>query len=197
MGNNAFMTHNGLKVRLNHDYCSEYLGEDKFMPWYISIEAFDSLRGFLTILSLIVLMFTHQDPVYSGGFLVVIYLLGFFVSQSYFNMAIWNLLYGFIYMIYSLLSKFFIQYIAIVVISFVTKEYLLLISFLVARIICFVIIHIINIVRGKLLLKKYGVYLGDVEITAIKLINFYSQKNINYKQWITGYSAFVNNNEAT
>ena len=40
----AFMTHNGLKVRLNHDFCAQYMDEENILAWYISIEAFDSLQ---------------------------------------------------------------------------------------------------------------------------------------------------------
>lgn len=45
--NSAFMTHNGLKVRINHDFCLRNIREENITPWYTSIEAFDSLRAFL------------------------------------------------------------------------------------------------------------------------------------------------------
>lgn len=61
------MTHNGLKVRLNHDFCAQYMDEENILAWYISIEAFDSLRVVLSIITAIVIMFMHEDPIYSGG----------------------------------------------------------------------------------------------------------------------------------
>jgi len=153
--------------------------------------------GLLSILSLIFAMFKHLNPVYSGLIIAIMYLFGFYISQSYFEMASFNMICGPIYIIfykiYSFLSRFFIQYIAIVVLLIITKKYRLLLSFIVARIVCFFLVTIINITRSKQLLKKYGVYLGDVEITAINLLLLYSDKNINYEQWIKEYSEFIHN----
>lgn len=197
MGRNAaFMTHNGLKVRLNYDFCADYLDEEKILPWYISIEAFDSLRGLLAIIVAIIMIFNHGNPIYVGLVIATFYLFGYYISQSFFEMALLNLVYGFIYMLYSYLSKFFIQYIALVVIAIICKEYWLLLSYVAARIACYVILTIINIIQSKYILKKYGVYMGDVERTAAKMIQFYSSKNIKYKQWVKEYSSFINDREA-
>ena len=133
------MTHNGLKVRLNHDFCAQYMDEENILPWYISIEAFDSLRGVLSIITAIVMMFNHTSPLYSGVIILLIYLLGYYISQSFFEMALLNMVYGFFYMIYSQVARFFIPYIALVVISIITKEYYILLSFIVARITGFVV----------------------------------------------------------
>lgn len=189
----SFKTPNGLKVRLNPYFCFKYLEEKNIQFWFLSIEAFDELRGFLSVLSLILTMINHRSPVYSGLTIAIMYLYGYYISQSFWGMALLNMIYGPIYMIYSFLSRFFIQYIAIVVLLIITKEYWLLLSFIVARIVCFFLVTIINITRSKQLLKKYGVYLGDVEITAIKLLQFYSDKSINYEQWIKEYSEFIHN----
>ena len=189
----AFMTHNGLKVRLNHDFCAQYMDEENILPWYISIEAFDSLRGVLSIITAIVMMFNHTSPLYSGVIILLIYLLGYYISQSFFEMALLNMVYGFFYMIYSQVARFFIPYIALVVISIITKEYYILLSFIVARITGFVVSSTINIVRAKYYYKKYGIYLGDVEITAIKLLQFYSDKDVTFKKWIKEYSRFMKN----
>lgn len=188
--NSAFMTHHGLKVRLNQDYCMQYLKEEKVLPWYISIEAFDSFSGFLSIIGAIILLFSHQSPVYAGIVILMLYLFGMLVSQSFFLMGLFNLIYGLIFMLYEKLMKLFIPYIALVII-FITKEYTIFVAYLIVRFACFILIHIINIVRGKILYSKYGVYLGDVEITAIKLLNIYSDKEIIYKKWLENYSNFI------
>lgn len=188
----AFMTHNGLKVRLNHDFCAEYIEEKNILPWYISIEAFDSLRSFLSIVCAIIMMFTHVNPIYAGAIILVMYFYGYLVSQSFSMMAILNMIYGFFYMLYSFLNKLFISYIALVVIAVITGEYWILLSFVATRIICFIILRFVNLAQSKYIFNKYGVYLGDVETTAVKLLQFYSDKNIKYKQWIKEYSAFMN-----
>jgi len=41
------------------------------------------------------------------------------------------------------------------------------------------------------IILKYGVYFGDVEITAIKLLNIYSEKEVVYKKWLEDYSNFI------
>ena len=79
------MTHNGLKVRLNHDFCAQYMDEENILAWYISIEAFDSLRVVLSIITAIVIMFMHEDPIYSGVIISVMYFIGYIISQSYFQ----------------------------------------------------------------------------------------------------------------
>jgi len=191
--NSAFMTHHGLKVRLNHDFCTENIAEQKIIPWYISIEAFDSLRVVLAVISTVLLMFFHKHGfLYSCSIITISYLYGYYISQSYFEMALLNLIYGFFYMIYSFLDRLFIPYIALVIISVITKEYGILMSFVFSRVICFLILSIVNIIRAKHYMKKYGVYLGDVEITAAKLIQFYSDNDLKFNQWLKEYSEFMN-----
>lgn len=119
----AFITHNGLKVRLNHDFCAEYINEANILPWYISIEAFVSLRVVLSIITTIIMMFIHNNPFYSGAIIAIMYLFGYYISQSYFEMIQLNMIYGFFYMFYSLLDRFFIPYIVLLVIGVITKEY--------------------------------------------------------------------------
>ncbi len=187
----AFMTHNGLKVRLNHDFCAQYMDEENILAWYISIEAFDSLRVVLSIITAIVIMFMHEDPIYSGVIISVMYFIGYIISQSYFQMVLWNWIYGSFYMLYSLLDRFFIPYIALVVIGIITKEYYILLSFIIARMVCFIVLFIINNKIARYYHKKYGIYLGDVERTAIKLIQFYSDKDITFDKWIKEYLRFM------
>jgi len=191
----AFMTSNGLKVRLNHDFCVQYLEESNISSWYISIEGFDSLRGILSIISVIVMMLTHESPIFAGVTIAALYLFGYYVSQSFFMMALLNLVYGLFYMIYSFLSKFFVQYIAIVVIAIITHEYWLVLSFVAARAVCFIILNILNVIKSKYTFSRYGVYIGDVEITAIRMLQFYSSKNIKCKQWLKEYSTFMKTEE--
>ena len=172
----AFMTHNGLKVRLNYDFCARYIKEDCILPWFTSIEAFDSLRYILSIITAITMMLKHEAPLYSGGMIAIMYFYGFFISQSYFQMVLWNFFYVIFYMIYSKLNKLFIPYIYIIliIISFITKEYFVLLAFMIVRMGCFLIILIVIIIRSNYYNKKYGFYLGDVEVTTAKLINLYS-----------------------
>ena len=105
----AFMTYNGLKVRLNYDFCARYIKEDCILPWFTSIEAFDSLRYILSIITAITMMLKHEAPLYSGGMIAIMYFYGFFISQSYFQMVLWNFFYVIFYMIYSKLNKLFID----------------------------------------------------------------------------------------
>jgi len=191
----AFKTQNGLKVRLNPAFCVQYLEEEKIWPWNISIEAFDSLRSVLSNITAIILMFKHATPFYSGIIILIMYLYGYYVSQSYLEMALLNMVYGYFYMLYSQLEKFFIPYIVLIVISIITKEYYILLSFIVARVVGFVIVTTITIIRGKYYYKKNGIGLGDVEITAIKLIQLYSDKDITFNKWIKDYSRFMNKYE--
>lgn len=189
--NNAFLTHNGLKVRLDQDYCMQYLEKEKALPWLISIEAFDTFSSFLSIIGTIILLFTHQSPFYAGIVIMALYLFGILVSQSFFLMGLFNLIYGLIFMLYEKLMRLFIPYIALAVITFITKEYLIFVAFLIVRFACFILTHLINIIRGKMLFSKYGVYIGDVEMTAIKLLNIYSNEEIVLKKWLENYSNFL------
>ena len=186
----AFKTANGLKVRLNHFFCEKYLDQKDIVAWHCYIEAFDSLRGFLSILGLIYFMLSNEDPILTVWMLIVMYLMGFFISQSYSVMSIY-FFYTLIYGLYAFLSKYFLQYVAVLVIAIITKRYILMVSYIVARFISFLIVTIINFVRAKIILKKYGVYLGDVEITAIKLIKLFSPQKIKINQWIKEYSGFM------
>ena len=188
----AFMTHNGLKVRLNYDFCARYIKEDCILPWFTSIEAFDSLRYILSIITTITMMLKHEAPLYSGGMIAIMYFFGYYISQSFFQMSLFNLLYGIFYMIYSKLDRLFIPYIALIVISLITKEYFILLAFIIARMGCFLILFVVNIIRLDYYNKKYGVYLGDVEVTAAKLINLYSDGYISFKKWLKEYSEFIN-----
>lgn len=187
----AFMTHNGLKVRLNHKFCTKYMNEEYILPWYISIEAFDSLRVVLSIITAIVMMFIHGDPIFSSFLIAVMYLFGYYISQSYFEMVLLNMIYGYFYMFYSMIGRFFIPYIALVLIAIITKEYYIILSLIIARIVGYVVLSTINIVRAKYYYKKYGIYFGDVEITAIKLIEFYSDKAMTFDKWVKEYSEFI------
>jgi hypothetical protein len=189
--NSAFMTHNGLKVRINHDFCLRNIREENITPWYTSIEAFDSLRGLLAIICTIIMMFMHEEPIYTGILIIASYLFGYLVSQSYSLMVLLNMVYGLLYMLYSILSKYFIQYIVLIVIAIIKKEYFLLLSYICARLICFIIMSTINALRGRYYFNKYGFYLGDVEITAIKILQFYSIKSKKFKQWINEYKGFL------
>lgn len=189
--NSAFMTHNGLKVRLNLDYCIQFLKEDNIIPWFISIEAFDSLRGLLSIIGTIFILFAHYDPISAGLQIMILYLFGFFVSQSFFLMTTLNFVYGLVFMLYEKLSRFFIPYIFLVIATIITKEYWILFAYVIVRVICFILIRFINIIRGKRYFLRYGVYFGDVEITAIKLLGFYSDKKIVLAKWMEDYSMFV------
>jgi hypothetical protein len=103
---NVFFTHNGLKVRLNHDFCTLNIKDEDILPWYISIESFDSMRGMLSIIVAILMMITHKDPIFSGMMIISIYFVGFIISQSYVYMVIFNMVYGLIYMLYSFLRRF-------------------------------------------------------------------------------------------
>lgn len=185
------MTHNGLKVRINHDFCLRNIREENITPWYTSIEAFDSLRGLLAIICTIIMMFMHEEPIYTGILIIASYLFGYLVSQSYSLMVLLNTVYGLLYMLYSILSKYFIQYIVLIVIAIIKKEYFLLLSYICARLICFIIMSTINALRGRYYFNKYGFYLGDVEITAIKILQFYSIKSKKFKQWINEYKGFL------
>lgn len=143
------MTHNGLKVRINHDFCLRNIREENITPWYTSIEAFDSLRGLLAIICTIIMMFMHEEPIYTGILIIASYLFGYLVSQSYSLMVLLNMVYGLLYMLYSILSKYFIQYIVLIVIAIIKKEYFLLLSYICARLICFIIMSTINALRGR------------------------------------------------
>ncbi|WP_066069665.1 hypothetical protein [Neobacillus soli] len=188
---NGFITHHGLKVRLNPDYCFEYLErEDDVGAWFTSIEAFDSFRGFLSLIGAIILMFTDVSPINAGIIIIALYTFGFVVSQSFTLMGIFNLIYGLIFMVYELLLRFFIPYIALFGVMFITKQYMVLVAFLAARIILFLLMSTINIIQSKWLFSKYGLYIGDVEITAIKLLKFYSKDRIVFKKWMQDYSRF-------
>jgi len=106
-------------------------------------------------------------------------------------MMILNFVYGFIYMIYSLITRFFLQYAILIGAAIFTREYYILSAFVLARIICFIITHLVNIVQLKHYSKKYNVPIGDVEITAAKLLIFYSDENLNFKRWLIKYSDFI------
>jgi len=188
----AFMTHNGLKVRLNHNFCVQNVEEKNILPWYISIEAFDSLRGILSIISAIIMMLLHKDIIYSGIVIMIMYFIGFIISQSYFYMVMLNMIYGLFYMAYSFIERFFIQYIALIIISIISKEFMILLVFIGVRLACFVVMNIINIILLKYYYGKYKIHMGDVEITAAKILQFYSDKDINFKQWISDYSNYIN-----
>lgn len=191
--NFSFLTTKGLKIRLNHDYCLNYIDMENVKAWYMSIEAFDSLRRILSIITAIILMLSHATLTSSFLLLMIMYFVGFFVSQSYFDMVILNWIYGFLYIIYAMLEKFFIPYIVLVLIGFITGELDILLVVIASRFICFIIINSINMIKGKYYYKKYGFYLGDVEITAVKLIKFYSDYKIGFREWIEGYSKFIQN----
>ena len=111
------------------------------------------------------MMLKHEAPLYSGGMIAIMYFFGYYISQSFFQMSLFNLLYGIFYMIYSKLDRLFIPYIALIVISLITKEYFILLAFIIARMGCFLILFVVNIIRLDYYNKKYGVYLGDVEVT--------------------------------
>lgn len=188
----AFMTHNGLKVRLNHDFCTEYIREENILPWYISIEAFDSLRRILSLLTAIILLIIYnKNLLYSSVIITVSYLVGYFISQSYFEMVLWNFTYGLFYMAYSVIEKFFLPYIAFIVISIIMNNYIIVLSFVIARVLCFILLCVINYIYARYYIRKYRIYIGDVERTAAKLILLYSDKGIEYKQWIEEYARFI------
>lgn len=169
----------------------QYLKEEKVLPWLISIEAFDTFSGFLSIIGVIFLLFSHESSLYAGLVIMVLYLFGMLVSQSFFLMGLFNLIYGLIFMLYEKLMRLFIPYIALFVITIITKGYMIFVAYLIVRFACFILTHSINIIRGKIFFSKYGVYIGDVEITAIKLLNIYSDNEIVYKKWLEDYSIFL------
>jgi len=115
-----------------------YLGhkEEKVLPWLISIEAFASFSGFLSVIGTIILLITHHTPVYAGIVIMVLSLFGLLVSQSFFLMGIFNLIYGLIFILYEKLLRLFIPYIALIVITFITKEYMVFIAFHIVRFAC-------------------------------------------------------------
>lgn len=189
--NIAFMTHHGLKVRLHHDFCVHNLEESTILPWYTSIEAFDSLRGILSIIGAIVMMLTHRNPVYAGITIAILYFVGFIISQSFFFMAILNLLYGLFYMAYSFIQRLLIPYITLLTITFISKEYIILLVYIAVRIACSIAIIIIYTIVLKYYKTTYGIAIGDVEITAIKLLQLYSKNNIEFKQWLLEYSNYL------
>ena len=191
----SFMTHNGLKVRINHDFCLENIKEENILPWYTSIEAFDSLRGIMAIVCAVIMMLMHKEPIYSGVTITIVYMLGYFISQSYGLMVLLNMVYGLFYMFYSILSKFFVQYIALIILVIITKEYYLLLSYIASRLICFIILMIVDIIRKNYYFKRFGFCLGDVEITAIKMLQFYSIESKKYKQWVNEYKEFIDSRE--
>ena len=147
----AFMTHNGLKVRLNYDFCARYIKEDCILPWFTSIEAFDSLRYILSIITAITMMLKHEAPLYSGGMIAIMYFYGFLYHSLIFKWYCGIFFYVIFYMIYSKLNKLFIPYIYIIliIISFITKEYFVLLAFMIVRMGCFLIILIVIIIRSN------------------------------------------------
>lgn len=193
--NRAFKTVNGMKVRLDLQYCLRFLrSEDEVSAWSVAIEAFSSFAGFLSLLGAIVLMFFDLDP-WSMGFAVLfLYLFGFIVSQSYRLMSIFVLIYGLVFMVYESLMRFFIPHIALLVVTIVTKQYLLLLAYLIARILGFLLVITFIGWRGKSYVSRYGVYMGDTELTAIKLLKYYSDERIDEEKWMVDYGRFVREN---
>lgn len=188
---NAFMTHNGLKVRLNHEYCISDMTDEAILAWYTSIEAFDSLRSVLAIIVSFFSLAVGLSPINSAFIICVAYLIGYWISQSFFYMVILNLIYGYFYMLYQFMGKFFIQYVALIIYAIIKKDYWFLVAYIVARVACYIILHLLSLPYGRYIYKKYGVIITDVEVTAIKLLKFYSENGKNFKNWLANYSRFM------
>jgi hypothetical protein len=141
----GFITTHGLKVRLDYDYCSDHMNEDGCISWDLSIEAFDSLPRIISIIITIGLMFSHVEPIRGGIIIFFTYTIALIVSQSYICMSTINFIYGFIYMLYQFLQKLFIAYITLILADIITKEYWLLLSFVVSRLLCFLLQQTVNI----------------------------------------------------
>ena len=109
---NAFLTHHGLKIRLNHDYCTADMTDETIFAWYTSIEAFDSLRGVLAIVASFIALAVGISPIKTVVLICFAYFTGYWISQSFFDMVLLNLVYGYFYMAYQFLEKFFLPYIA-------------------------------------------------------------------------------------
>lgn len=186
-----FKTTNGMKVKLDPFYCLEqFKKDDDVKSWFLSIEAFNSLGGFLSVISICFLMFTDIDPINTGMTIIIMYVFGFIVSQSYILMFIFNSFYSFIFIVYEILLKFFIPFILLIIVMFITEQYFIFLLYIVIRIALSTLKFLFNIIRSKVFYKKYGVSIWDVEITAIKSLNIYSKKKFSLKDWIQNYSNY-------
>jgi hypothetical protein len=158
------------------------------LSWDMSVETYDSLRGTFSIIGAIVMMLMHIDYNSFLIVIIIIYLLGYYISQSYFLMVIFKLISVFFYKLYSLTNTKINLHIVLIVIGLIVNERYLLITYVFARLVCYITINIIGTIRKSYYYQKYGVYLGNAEVTAAKLIFIYTDKRKNFEQWMNEYS---------
>src|SRR5690625_1744650 len=176
----GFRTPNGMKVGLDMNYCMRYLkSDDDVIAWSVSIEVFSYLSAFLSLIGAIVLMFSEVTTLGAGLTVLGLYLLGFVISQSARLMFLFRLPYKLGFAFYERLTRLFIPHLALIVVI-----YLILLVYLVARFVGLLLVMFVIGVRGRRYHSRYGVYFGDTEITAIKLLNIYSNKKIDVNKWI-------------
>lgn len=188
----SFMTIHGLKVRLDMDFCMEYLKKNTSEPWSWTIEAYDSLRSIATIIFVFVCMFKDVELTFVMFGTIIVYFCGFYISQSLFAMSVLMVIYVPPYKLYAVLQKILVPYIALIVVAFSTKSFMVLAVFIIARVVCFVISYIVNLIIVHYNMKRFGIYMGDVEVTAYKTHLCYCDDRLEVDNWIRNYSAYLN-----
>lgn len=183
-----FYTHNGLKVRLNAEFIKEYLDVDfdTFSCW---LEFFETSRALWSMITFYFLLFvTPNTPIgmcKAGAVFLLIYIILegklYFAPNSVDNFVM--LIFGWLYSVYLFLWKFFIPPILAVVLVIVTKNYYVLLAFLLAK----VLGGSYFFITDRIISKKYNLTMTGLEFFAFKILSYFGNNNIGFKKYIDIY----------
>lgn len=183
-----FYTHSGLKVRLKPEFIMEYLDVDfdTFSCW---LEFFEASRSLWSMLAFYFLLFIAPNTPIGMCEAGVTFLLIHIMLEGnlYFTPcivdSIFMLIFGWLHIIYLFLWRFFIPPIVAVVLVIVTKNYYVLLAFLLAKALGTVIFFITD----RIISKKYNLTMTGLEFFAFKILSYFGNDNIGFKTYIDIY----------
>lgn len=190
----GFITTNGLKVRLNQEFFIKYTNPDRINNWLLSVEAFTTLSSILSIIFAYYSIIKGLNIQSSITGIWMSYSIGYAISQSLLGITITIMPVMLLYSIYNIVSRLFLQYIGLIIIAFITKNFLLLGIFIGTRIIIGIITLIVYYFISKFHLRKYGFAMGDVEIVAyLTHLCFCNNNELQLDTWKQKYGEFIHN----
>lgn len=183
-----FYTHNGLKVRLSPEFIIEHL-DVEFHTFSCWLEFFNTSRALWSMIAFYFLLFvTPNTPIgmcKAGAAFLLIYII--LEGNLYFTPCIFDsifvLIFGWLHSIYLFLWKFFIPPIVAVVLVIITKNYYVLLAFLLAKALGAAIFFITD----RAVSKRYNLTMTGLEFFAFKLLDYFSNDELGFKKYIDLY----------
>ncbi|ABP67792.1 hypothetical protein Csac_2213 [Caldicellulosiruptor saccharolyticus DSM 8903] len=146
----------------------------------------------LSYLSLISVILARVTIFAASTSMILSYLIGYLISKSSLLMSLTSICTHILYKIYFFLSNIFILYILNTAMVIYAKSCTLLVIYILIRIFCSLLIRSFDYICHNLFFKNHGIiFLQDIEVTATKLLVYFSNQKITYRQLLNEYSKFL------